>query len=50
MELLSEGESTENVAERLFISPTTVRVHLSSVLRKLRVKDRQSAFDMLREG
>ena len=50
MELLSEGESTDTVAERLFISPTTVRVHLSSVLRKLRVKDRQSAFKMLRDG
>lgn len=50
MELLSDGESTEEVAERLFISPTTVRVHLSSVLRKLRVKDRQSAFDILRGG
>ena len=49
MELLSEGESTDTVAERLFISPTTVRVHLSSVLRKLRVKDRQSAFNLLRE-
>jgi DNA-binding NarL/FixJ family response regulator len=48
MELLSEGLSTEDVAARLFISPTTVRVHLSSVLRKLRVKDRDTAFEMLR--
>jgi DNA-binding NarL/FixJ family response regulator len=48
MELLSEGLSTEDVASRLFISPTTVRVHLSSVLRKLRVTDRKSAFDILR--
>jgi DNA-binding NarL/FixJ family response regulator len=48
MELLSEGLSTEDVAGRLFISPTTVRVHLSSVLRKLRVKDRATAFDILR--
>ena len=48
MELLSEGLSTEEVAARLFISPTTVRVHLSSVLRKLRVKDRTSAFKVLR--
>ena len=48
MELLSEGLSTEDVAARLFISPTTVRVHLSSVLRKLRVKDRNTAFEMLR--
>lgn len=49
MELLGEGLSTEDVARRLFLSPTTVRVHVSSVLRKLRVKDRQSAFDLLRD-
>jgi DNA-binding NarL/FixJ family response regulator len=48
MELLAEGQSTEEVARRLFLAPTTVRVHLSSVLKKLRVKDRQSAFDLLR--
>ncbi|WP_350275675.1 response regulator transcription factor [Kribbella sp. HUAS MG21] len=49
MELLSQGLSTEEVAKRLFLSPTTVRVHVSTVLRKLRVKDRQSAIDLLRE-
>ncbi len=49
MELLSEGLFTEDVAGRMFISPTTVRVHLSSVLRKLRVKDRDTAFEMLRD-
>lgn len=48
MELLSEDLSTEDVAARMFISPTTVRVHVSSVLRKLRVKDRKSAFEVLR--
>lgn len=48
MELLGQGQTTEEVAGRLFIAPTTVRVHLSSVLRKLRVKDRKSAFDILR--
>ena len=48
MELLSQGHSTEEVAGRLFVSPTTVRVHVSSVLRKLRVKDRDSAFRLLR--
>ena len=50
MELLSEGLSTDQVAQRLFVSATTVRVHVSSVLRKLRVKDRKSAFDALSEG
>jgi DNA-binding NarL/FixJ family response regulator len=48
MELLSEGASTEEVARRLFLSPTTVRVHVSTVLRKLRVSDRESAFRALR--
>lgn len=48
MELLAEGAPTEEVAQRLFLSPTTVRVHVSSVLRKLRVKDRESAFRLLR--
>lgn len=48
MELLGDGLSTDEVAQRLFLSPTTVRVHVSSVLRKLRVKDRESAFEVLR--
>jgi DNA-binding NarL/FixJ family response regulator len=48
MELLADGASTDEVAKRLFLSPTTVRVHVSSVLRKLRVKDRESAFRLLR--
>lgn len=48
MELLGEGLSTEEVARRLFLSPTTVRVHVSAVLRKLRVKDRESAIRLLR--
>ncbi|WP_200948024.1 response regulator [Nocardioides sp. Soil774] len=50
MELLGQGLSTDDVAKRLFLSPTTVRVHVSSVLRKLRVKDRAGAFRILREG
>jgi len=49
MQLLAAGSTTEEVAKRLFVSPTTVRVHVSSVLRKLRVKDRQTAFEALRE-
>jgi DNA-binding NarL/FixJ family response regulator len=48
MQLLSEGLSTDDVAQRLFLSATTVRVHVSSVLKKLRVKDRESAFRLLR--
>jgi len=48
MELLGQGLSTEEVSRRLFLSATTVRVHVSSVLKKLRVKDRESAFKLLR--
>lgn len=48
MELLGGGLSTDEVAQRLFLSPTTIRVHVSSVLRKLRVRDRESALKVLR--
>jgi DNA-binding NarL/FixJ family response regulator len=48
MEMLEQGASTDEVARRLFVSSTTVRVHVSTVLRKLRVRDRQSAFKLLR--
>jgi DNA-binding NarL/FixJ family response regulator len=47
MELLREGLSTEQVGARLFIAPGTVRVHVSSVLKKLRVPDRASAIRVL---
>lgn len=49
MDLLGQGLTTDEVAKRLFLSPTTVRVHVSTVLRKLRVKDREAAFRVLRE-
>ncbi|MFD1212915.1 response regulator [Arthrobacter sp. GCM10027362] len=49
MELLTQGLSTEDVANKLFVSPTTIRVHVSTVLRKLRVRDRESAFRVLKE-
>jgi DNA-binding NarL/FixJ family response regulator len=48
MQLLGEGLSTDEVAKRLFLSTTTIRVHVSTVLKKLRVKDRRGAFDLLR--
>lgn len=47
MDLLAAGASTDEVARRLFLSRTTVRVHVSSVLRKLRVPDRESAIRLL---
>lgn len=49
MEQLAAGASTDEVASKLFLSPTTVRVHVSSVLKKLRVDSREEAFKLLRE-
>lgn len=49
MEQLADGASTDDVATKLFLSPTTVRVHVSSVLKKLRVESREEAFKLLRE-
>jgi DNA-binding NarL/FixJ family response regulator len=49
MEQLAGGASTDEVASKLFLSPTTVRVHVSSVLKKLRVTSREDAFKLLRE-
>jgi DNA-binding NarL/FixJ family response regulator len=50
MELLGQGLSTEEVATRLYLSATTVRVHVSSVVRKLRVRDRDAALALLRSS
>ncbi len=47
MSMLAEGRSTDEVAKALYLSPTTVRVHVSTVLRKLAVKDRESAIQLL---
>jgi DNA-binding NarL/FixJ family response regulator len=50
MELLRQGLTTEDVATRLFVSAGTVRVHVSSVLRKLQVASRKEALEVLREA
>lgn len=50
MELLMQDLPTDDVAARLFVTTTTVRVHLSSVVRKLRVKDRDAAIALLRSS
>ena len=47
LELMREGLSTNDIASRLFVSPTTVRTHVSAVLRKLQVPDREAAVRLL---
>jgi DNA-binding NarL/FixJ family response regulator len=49
LELLRTELSTKQVAERLGISPVTVRRHVSEALRKLRVTDRGEALRLTGE-
>jgi DNA-binding NarL/FixJ family response regulator len=47
LELMRSGATTADIAERLFVSPTTVRSHVSAILRKLEVRDRSAAISLL---
>ncbi len=50
LELMRTGASTAEISERLFISPTTVRSHVSTILKKLGVPDREAAVKLFEEG
>jgi DNA-binding NarL/FixJ family response regulator len=41
--LMQQGRSTNEIAERLFVSSATVRSHISAIMRKLDVPDRDAA-------
>jgi DNA-binding NarL/FixJ family response regulator len=47
LESMRLGWTTEQIAERFFISPVTVRTHIASILRKLQVPDREAAIALL---
>jgi two-component system NarL family response regulator len=49
LDCLCEGLSTRRIAGRLFISETTVRRHVSSILRKLEVPSREAAVELATE-
>lgn len=48
LELLGEGLTNAAIGHRLFLSPKTVRNHVSNVLGKLGVEDREAAAGLLR--
>lgn len=47
-EMLRDGLSTTEIAERLGVSPVTVRRHVGLLLRKLGAKNRETAVELLR--
>lgn len=47
---LAEGLSTRDIARRLQLKPSGVRAHISAVVQKLGVKDRQEAVSFFREA
>jgi DNA-binding NarL/FixJ family response regulator len=49
LDLLRQGLTTAEIAQRLFVSKVTVRRHVSAILRKLRVTDRKAALRLVRE-
>lgn len=46
LEFLHDGMSTAEIAERMSISPVTVRRHVSEILKKLRVSSREEAVQL----
>jgi DNA-binding NarL/FixJ family response regulator len=47
LDLLRQGWGTAEISGRLFLSATTVRSHVSALLRKFGVRDRQALLDLL---
>lgn len=50
LDLMRQGCTTEQMAGRLFVSPVTIRTHISSILKKLHVSDREAAINLLAES
>jgi len=49
LQLIAAGGTTREIAERLFLSPETVRWHVKAILRKLGARTRAEAASVLRE-
>jgi len=49
LEFMRQGLSTAQIARRLVLSPATVRTHVASITRKLRVANRDEAVRLFAE-
>lgn len=50
LELLAQGRSTAKIADMLVLSSSAVRVHITSIVRKLKVANRDAAAELFRKG
>jgi DNA-binding NarL/FixJ family response regulator len=50
LDLIARGHKNPEIAERLYLSPKTVRNHVSNILHKLQVADRTEAIIRAREA
>jgi DNA-binding NarL/FixJ family response regulator len=50
LELLAQGCSTAEIADRLVLSASAVRAHITSIVRKLQVADRAAAIKLFPRG
>lgn len=50
LDMMAEGLTTAQMAERMFVSPVTVRRHISGVMEKLGAADRETAVRLFKES
>lgn len=50
MTLLASGHRVPSISQRLFLSQSTVRTHLSTIFRKFEVRSQSELLDLLRGG
>ena len=50
LDLLAQGQSTAEIAQRLVLTTSAVRVHIASIVGKLQVADRAAATELFRRS
>jgi DNA-binding NarL/FixJ family response regulator len=48
LKAMQQGKSTAEMAAEMYVSPVTIRTHVSAILRKLRVTTREQAIEVAR--